>query len=387
MSRRICVVTGSRAEYGILYWLIRELSEDAEVSLQLVVTGMHLMPEFGSTFRAIEADGFTIDRKVEMMVSSDTSVGMAKSIGLGVLGFADAFDSLAPDVVVVLGDRFEMLAVAQAAFVSGYVVAHISGGEVTEGAIDDAIRHAITKLSRYHFVAAEAYRSRVIQLGEHPDRVFNVGDPGLDNIARLNLLNRAEICAQVGLTADRPFFLVTYHPVTLGSEATEQAMQALLDALDEQAAYQVLITKPNADAGGRRLALMVDACAQHNAGRVVVATSLGQLRYLSAMKHCAAVVGNSSSGIVEAPAMLRPTVNVGPRQDGRLKATSIVDCGAEKAAIRDALDHVCSDAFQSHVKSTVSLYGQCNASTRIRQILKQVDIGRRLQKPFHDIVC
>ena len=387
MSKRICVVTGSRAEYGILYWLIRELSEDPDVSLQLVATGMHLMPEFGSTFRVIEADGFTIDRKVEMMVSSDTSVGMAKSVGLGVLSFADAFDSLAPDVVVVLGDRFEMLAVAQAAFVSGYVVAHISGGEVTEGAIDDAIRHAITKLSRYHFVAAEAYRNRVIQLGEHPDRVFNVGDPGLDNITRLNLLNRTEICAQVGLAADRPFFLVTYHPVTLGSEPTEQAVQALLDALDERSIHQVLITKPNADAGGRQLALMVDAYAQRNAGRVVASTSLGQLRYLSAMKHCAAVVGNSSSGIVEAPAMLRPTVNVGPRQDGRLKATSIVDCGAEKAAIRDALDHVCSDAFQSQVNGTVSLYGQCNASTRIREILKQVDIGRHLQKPFHDIVC
>ncbi len=385
MTKRVCVVTGSRAEYGILYWLIRELSEDPDITLQLVVTGMHLMPEFGSTFRAIENDGFTIDRKVEMMVSSDTSVGMAKSIGLGVLGFADVFDSIAPDAVVVLGDRFEMLAVAQAAFVSGYVVAHISGGEVTEGAIDDSIRHGITKLARYHFVAAESYRRRVIQLGEHPDRVFNVGDPGLDNITRLNLLGRVELCEQVGLKPDHPFYLVTYHPVTLGSEPPEPVMQALLDALDERSHCQVLFTKPNADAGGRKLAQMVDAYAQRNAGRVVAAASLGQLRYLSAMKHCVAVVGNSSSGIVEAPAMLRPTVNIGPRQDGRLKARSILDCAGDKQAIGAALDFASTDAFQLEVESVVSLYGQCDASTRIRKILKQMDLRRHLPKPFHDL--
>ncbi|MEP7294603.1 MAG: UDP-N-acetylglucosamine 2-epimerase [Burkholderiales bacterium] len=383
--RKICVVTGSRAEYGILYWLIRELADDPDIQLQLVATGMHLMPEFGSTFRAIEADGFTIDRKVEMMISSDTPTGMAKSVGLGVLGFADVFDSLAPDAVVVLGDRFEMLAVAQAAFVSGYVVAHISGGEVTEGAIDDAIRHAITKLSRYHFVAAERYRERVIQLGEQPERIFNVGDPGLDNIARLKLLDRAALCHDVGLDPALPFFLVTYHPVTLGATPSERQMQALLDALDERSDHQVLITKPNADAGGRLLSLMVDEYARKNAPRVVASTSLGQLRYLSAMKHCAAVVGNSSSGIVEAPAMARPTVNIGQRQDGRLRATSIVDCSTEPAAILSALDRVASKSFQRTLTGTISLYGQCDASTRIREILKRVELGRHLPKPFHDL--
>ncbi len=387
MRKKICVVTGSRAEYGILYWLIRELAEDPAVELQLVATGMHLMPEFGSTYRAIEADGFRIDRKVEMMVSSDSATGMAKSVGLGVLGFADVFESLAPDIVVVLGDRFEMLAVAQAAFISGHVVAHISGGEVTEGAIDDSIRHAISKLSRYHFVAAERYRQRVIQLGEEPARVFNVGDPGLDNIARLALLDRAALCSDVGLDPSRPFFLVTFHPVTLGSAPLEPQMQALFDALDEHPDHQVLITKPNADAGGRLLSTMVDDYARASAGRVVATTSLGQLRYLSAMRHCAAVVGNSSSGIVEAPAMQRPTLNIGPRQDGRLRASSIVDCPADLVSIRQALARIASDEFQRELSRTVSLYGQCDASSRIRSVLLRAESGRHLPKKFHDLEC
>lgn len=386
MRKKICVVTGSRAEYGILYWLIRELSEDPDVVLQLVATGTHLVPEFGSTYQAIEADGFTIDRKVEMMLASDSPTGMVKSVGLGVVGFADVFASLSPDAVVVLGDRFEMLAVAQAAYIAGHVVAHISGGEVTEGAIDDAIRHAITKFSHYHFVAAETYRQRVIQLGEAPERVFNVGDPGLDNIARLSLLDRAVLCAQLGLDATRPFFLVTYHPVTLGAEPAEPAMQALFDALDAFPEHQVLMTKANADAGGRQLSAMVDIYASQQPGRVVAATSLGQLRYLSAMQHCTAVVGNSSSGIVEAPALRRPTVNIGSRQDGRLRATSIINCAAEKTSIHAALRQAASEACQCAVRDTLSLYGQGDASTRIRQILKQQPLGRHLPKTFHDLV-
>lgn len=383
--RTICVVTGSRAEYGILSGLIGQLAQDDEVRLQLVATGMHLMPEFGLTYRAIEADGFRIDRKVEMMVAGDSPMGMAKSVGLGLLAFTDTFDALQPDVVVVLGDRFEMLAVAQAAFLTGFPVAHISGGEVTEGAIDDAVRHAITKLSRYHFVAAEAYRQRVIQLGEEPQRVFDVGDPGLDNVARLPLLDRAALSAELGLEAARPFLLVTHHPVTLGEEPVEPAMQALLDALDARPDHQVVITKPNADAGGRALSLMVDAYAQANAGRVFAFTSLGQLRYLSAMRHCAAVVGNSSSGIVEAPAMHRPTVNIGRRQDGRLKATSIIDCANDRAAIGVALERALSAPFQASVTQTVSLYGKGDASTRIREILKQVPLVRRQRKRFYDL--
>ncbi len=385
MQRRICVVTGSRAEYGILYWLIRSLADDPEMQLQLVATGTHLVPEFGLTYKAIESDGFQIDRKIEMMVSSDTPVGMAKSVGLGVLGFADAFEDLAPDAVVILGDRFEMLAVAQAAFLTGFPIAHISGGEVTEGAIDDAIRHAITKLSRYHFVAAEPYRRRVIQLGEHPSTVFNVGDPGLDNVARLPLLDREPICMQVKLDPRRPFFLVTYHPLTTGGTDPATGMGELLRALDGCADHDVLITKPNADAGGRLLSTMVDEYAARRPGQVAAATSLGQLKYLSAMKHCAAVVGNSSSGIVEAPALKRPTVNVGPRQDGRLKADSIIDCAAESAAISSALRRAVSAEFQHRAAGAVSLYGASDASTRIHGLLKALDLTRHCAKHFHDV--
>lgn len=383
--RRICVITGSRAEYGILQRLIRAIADDPELELQLVATGSHLVPEFGLTYRAIEADGFAIDRKIEILLSSDTSLGMAKSVGLGVLGFADALDVLAPDAVVITGDRFEMLAAAQAAFLTGIAVAHISGGEVTEGAIDDAIRHAITKLAHYHFVAAEPYRRRVIQLGEQPSTVFNVGDPALDNVALLPLLDRESLAREIGVDPRRPYFLVTYHPVTVGGEDPAPAMEALISALDGRADHGVLITKPNADAGGRKLSAMVDAYAAQRPGRVVVSTSLGQTTYLSAMKHCASVVGNSSSGIVEAPALKRPTVNIGPRQDGRLKADSIIDCAPTAPAIADALQRATSSEFQAALAGVVSLYGACDATAQIHGLLKRLELTRHQAKRFHDV--
>jgi UDP-N-acetylglucosamine 2-epimerase (non-hydrolysing)/GDP/UDP-N,N'-diacetylbacillosamine 2-epimerase (hydrolysing) len=384
-KRRICVITGSRAEYGILQRLIRAIADDPELELQLVATGSHLVPEFGLTYRAIEADGFAIDRKIEIHLASDTALGMAKSVGLGILGFADALDALAPDVVVITGDRFEMLAAAQAAFLTGIAVAHISGGEVTEGAIDDAIRHAITKLAHYHFVAAEPYRRRVIQLGEQPSTVFNVGDPALDNIALLPLLDRESLGRETGIDPRRPYFLVTYHPVTVGGEDPALGMGALISALDGRADHDVLITKPNVDAGGRMLSAMVDAFGAQRPGRVVAATSLGQLHYLSAMKHCAAVVGNSSSGIVEAPALKRPTVNIGPRQHGRLKADSIIDCAPTAPAIADALQRAISREFQAALAGVVSLYGGCDATARIHGLLKQLDLTRHRAKRFHDV--
>jgi UDP-N-acetylglucosamine 2-epimerase (non-hydrolysing)/GDP/UDP-N,N'-diacetylbacillosamine 2-epimerase (hydrolysing) len=368
--RRICVITGSRAEYGILQRLIRAIADDPELELQLVATGSHLVPEFGLTYRAIEADGFAIDRKIEILLSSDTSLGMAKSVGLGVLGFADALD---------------VLAAAQAAFLTGIAVAHISGGEVTEGAIDDAIRHAITKLAHYHFVAAEPYRRRVIQLGEQPSTVFNVGDPALDNVALLPLLDRESLAREIGVDPRRPYFLVTYHPVTVGGEDPAPAMEALISALDGRADHGVLITKPNADAGGRKLSAMVDAFAAQRPGRVVVSTSLGQTTYLSAMKHCASVVGNSSSGIVEAPALKRPTVNIGPRQDGRLKADSIIDCAPTAPAIADALQRATSSEFQAALAGVVSLYGACDATAQIHGLLKRLELTRHQAKRFHDV--
>jgi UDP-hydrolysing UDP-N-acetyl-D-glucosamine 2-epimerase len=384
-ARRICVVTGSRAEYGLLYWLLREIASDQRLSLQIVVTGSHLSPEFGLTYQAIESDGLHINRKIEVLLSSDTPTGVCKAMGLGVIGFADALVDLEPAIVVVLGDRFEILAAAQAAFFAGIPVAHISGGEVTAGSVDDAVRHCITKMSRYHFVAAEDYRRRVIQLGESPESVFNVGDPGLDNIVRLDLLDRNDLCAALNLDPSVPFLLTTYHPLTAGTCDPMIGMQALLEALDSFPTYRVLFTRPNADAGGRALTKLIEQYAASQPNRVSVFTSLGQVRYLSAMRHCAAVVGNSSSGIVEGPAMYKPTVNIGPRQQGRLKASSVIDCEETSAAITAALHRALSDIFAKQVLSTESLYGNCAASTKIREYLATVDVTRNFSKPFHDL--
>jgi UDP-hydrolysing UDP-N-acetyl-D-glucosamine 2-epimerase len=385
IRRRICVITGSRADYGILYWLLKEVSADPRLTLQIVVTGTHLSPEFGLTYKVIESDGMRIDRKIEALLSSDTSIGISKAVGLGVIGFADALAELNPDIVVVLGDRFEILAATQAAFFAGVPVAHISGGEVTQGALDDVIRHCITKMSRYHFVAAEDYRRRVIQLGESPDTVFNVGDPGLDNIARLGLLDRNQLAAALDIDLSRPFLLTTYHPVTAGAPDSRAGMQALLDALDEFPSYDILFTKPNADAGGRGLAKTVDDYAAKDTQRIRTFSSLGQLRYLSAMLHCEAIVGNSSSGIVEAPAMGKPTVNIGPRQQGRLKASSVVDCDETSVGIIAGLRRALSDTFLAEALHTESLYGDCGASAKICEILATVDVCRNFAKPFHDL--
>jgi UDP-hydrolysing UDP-N-acetyl-D-glucosamine 2-epimerase len=383
--RRICVVTGSRAEYGVLYCLLQEIIADSRLALQIVATGSHLSPEFGLTYQAIEADGLRIDRKIEMLLSSDTPIGTTKGVGLGVIGFADAFADLDPDIVVVIGDRFEILAAAQAAFFAGIAIAHISGGEVTEGAVDDVIRHCITKMSRYHFVAAEAYRRRVIQLGETPGTVFNVGDPGLDNIARLTLMDRRELADSLDVDLSVPFLLTTYHPVTAGACDARGGMQALLDALDEFPTYNIFFTKPNADAGGRALTAIIDAYAAAQPQRVKAFTSLGQQRYLSALRHCAAVVGNSSSGIIEAPAMGKPTVNIGARQRGRLKASSIIDCAETSISITTALTHALSDSFSTQAAQTESLYGNCSASSQIRELLATLDAQRNVAKPFHDL--
>ncbi len=384
--RKICVVTGSRAEYGLLRPVIEEIRDDPALELQIAVTGMHLSPEFGLTYREIEQDGFAIDQRVEMLLSSDSRVAVAKSTGLGVSGFADAFTRLGPDVVVVLGDRFEIFAAVQAAFFLGLAVAHLNGGEVTEGAMDDSLRHCITKMARVHFTAAEPYRQRVIQLGEQPGSVFNVGDTALDNIARLPLLGAQEIRQDCGLPPDSPYFLVTYHPVTLGGHDAKADMQALLAALDDFPDHAILITEANADMGGRAINQLARAYAKDSDGRAKCVTSLGHLRYLSAMKHCAAVIGNSSSGIIEAPAMKVPTLNIGQRQEGRLKATSVIDCArAEKAMITQSIRKLLDPDFVQHLPQTVSLYGQTDASKRIRDILKSMDITPGAAKRFHDL--
>lgn len=383
MKRKICVVTGTRADYGLLYWLMREIDADPELELQIVATGMHLSPEYGMTVEIIENDGFSVSTQVEMLVSSDTPVGTAKSIGLGVIGFADAFAKLRPDVVVVIGDRFEMFAAAQAAFVARIPLAHIHGGELTEGAVDEAFRHAMTKMSHYHFVAAEPYRRRVIQLGEHPDRVFTVGAPGLDNVTRLSLLTRQELETALGWTFGARNLLVTYHPVTLGELDPEIAMRALFDALDVFPDVKLIMTAPNADAGGRAMRKLLEAYAAERTDRVLLVTSLGQLKYLSVMRLVDAVVGNSSSGIIEAPVFRTPTVNIGSRQDGRLRAKSIIDCNEDTDSIVKAIEKALSPGFRRSLTDVVSLYGTGNASEAIKRYLKVVPVNHVI-KQFYD---
>jgi UDP-hydrolysing UDP-N-acetyl-D-glucosamine 2-epimerase len=385
MKRKICVVTGTRAEYGILYWLMQAIVEDHSLELQVLVTGMHLSPEFGLTYKLIEQDGFVINEKVEMLLSSDTAVGITKSVGLATIGIADALDRLKPDILVVLGDRYEILAAAQAAMLAKIPIAHISGGETTEGAVDEGIRHAVTKMAHLHFVAADPYRKRVMQLGEDPQFVFNVGDPGLDNITRLELLSREELEKSIDFALTDTFFLVTYHPVTLGEEKPEVCMRHLLDALDAFPDAQILFTKPNSDAGGRIIARMIDEYAACHQERVFVSTSLGQLRYLSALKHCSIVIGNSSSGIVEAPPLYIPTVNVGNRQRGRLRAGSIIDCEENREDITKAICTALSAEFQAKLRHVQSVYGMGNASYEIKQVLKAVKLAGILNKKFYDI--
>lgn len=381
--RKICVVTGTRAEYGLLYWLMKEIQSDTDLQLQLIVTGMHLSPEFGLTYRTIEEDGFIIDAKVEMLLSSDTPVGIAKSIGLGVIGFADALDRLKPDVMVVLGDRYEILATTQAALVGRIPVAHIHGGETTEGAIDESIRHAITKMSHLHFVAAEPYRTRVIQLGEHPDTVFNVGALGIENIKRLQLLDRSQLEQSIDFELGTSCFLVTYHPATLGAVEPAAAMQALLDALDLFPDAKIIFTKPNSDTDGRFLIQMIDEYALLNKDRVAVFTSMGQVRYLSALQLVDAVIGNSSSGIIEAPACNIPTVNIGDRQSGRLKAASIIDCQETTESIVKAISKALSSPFSEVVKQGVSLYGYGESASHIKDRLKHANLSST--KRFYDL--
>jgi UDP-N-acetylglucosamine 2-epimerase (non-hydrolysing)/GDP/UDP-N,N'-diacetylbacillosamine 2-epimerase (hydrolysing) len=382
-KRKICIVTGTRAEYGLLYWLMKEVGADPDLQLQIIATGMHLSPEFGLTYQQIEADGFTIDAKVEMLLSSDSPVGIAKSMGMGVIGFADALDRLNPDILVVLGDRFEILAAAQAAMVARIPIAHIHGGETTEGSFDEGIRHAITKMAQWHFVAADAYRKRVIQLGESPDRVFNFGAPGLDHLQHSGCMERGALERSLGISLNPPVFLVTYHPATLGKREPIAAMNELLVALDEFPDATVVFTYPNADTGGRALIERLNQWVGANKHCAKAFVSFGQQRYLSLMREADAVIGNSSSGLTEAPALKKATVNIGDRQKGRLKASSIIDAAENKNAIVAAINKALSAHFRADLPATKSLYGSGDVSRRIKDTLKAVEI--KTQKSFFDI--
>lgn len=385
MTRRICVATGSRSEYGLLRNLMRILRDDERADLTLLVTGMHLVPDFGMTVDEIITDGFIVNERIESQLASDTMLGTAKSLGLGIISCSDSLIRLAPDVLVLLGDRYEIFSVAIAASILGIPVAHISGGEVTEGAMDDWIRHAITKASWWHFVATDTYRQRVIQLGESPERVFFVGDPGIDSVEQLAQIDKKTLEQYLGIQLSEQIFLVTFHPATLSNVDQELEFQSLLEALDRFEDATVIITRPNADAGGRQLAKMADAWAEQNISRARSVISLGQERYLSLMRHAHAVIGNSSSGIVEAPALKVPTVNIGPRQNGRLRATSVVDCMGQTDDISAAIDKVLSEEFRKSLPHTISMYGETGASSRIANRLLTLTLPDCLRKSFYDV--
>ncbi len=379
--KKICVVTGTRAEYGLLRWVMEGIRQSPELELQLVVTGMHLSPEFGMTIDAIEADGFIVDRRVEMLLSSDSTVGVTKSMGLGMIGFADVLVELKPDLMLVLGDRYEIFAAAASAMIARIPIAHLHGGETTEGAFDEAIRHSITKMSHLHFVAADEYRRRVIQLGEQPEYVFNVGGLGIDNILRLKLLSRAELEEAIDFKLAKQNLLITFHPVTLEQNTSAQQLDELLAALAELKDTALIFTMPNADTEGRALLRQIEVfCAQHSQAHAY--TSLGQMRYLSCIQHVDGVVGNSSSGLSEVPSLKKGTINIGNRQRGRLKAASVIDCEPKRKSIGIALERLYSTEFQAELLKVKNPYGNGGASEAILGILKNQSFKNLLKKTF-----
>lgn len=385
MRRKILVITGTRAEFGLLINLLREIEEDESLELQLIVTGMHLSPEFGFTYKEIEKNDIKISRKIEILLSSDSVIGISKSMGLGLISFSEAFEDLKPDIIVVLGDRFEILTAVTAASVGRIPIAHIHGGEATLGAFDEAFRHSITKMSHLHFTSTEQYRQRVIQLGEHPDRVFNTGSPGIDNIESLSLLSKSDFERSIDFSLGNLTFLITFHPVTLEKETSEHQFKALLKALDSFPEARLIFTKPNADTDGRVIINLMDQYVKENEHRAKSFHSLGQLRYLSALKYVNVVVGNSSSGLIEAPSFKLPTVNIGDRQKGRVKADNVIDSNVDAESIISAIKKALSDEFVISLKNLDNPYGKKGASARIKEYLKSYPLNNILKKEFYDI--
>jgi UDP-hydrolysing UDP-N-acetyl-D-glucosamine 2-epimerase len=385
MTRRIAVVTGTRADYGLLQRTLTEIQATLGLSLRLMVTGAHLEARFGETWQAIVADGFTIDDRIPLGLSADCPVDIAAAMARGLVGFVEAFSRSPVDLVVLLGDRYEAMVAAQAAMVCRLPIAHIHGGERTEGLIDEAIRHSITKMAHLHFTTAEPYRRRVIQLGEAPDRVFNVGAPGVDSILDLDLPGVDALSQHLGLDLSGGYFLVTYHPLTLDGRPSDQPVYELIAALDRFPQYKVVMTGVNADPGNRPIAAVLDRYAADHPDRVRLIANLGQRRYLGAMKHCLAVVGNSSSGLIEAPSFPVATVNIGDRQNGRLRVASIIDCVDGRDAIASAITKVISPSFSAVLAQVVPPYGQGGAAHAIVNILRTFPLETILFKAFHDV--
>lgn len=382
--RKICVITGTRAEYGLLQCLMQAIKVDQDLDLQIIATGMHLSSEFGETYKAIEQDGFQIDYKVEMLTSSDTSVGITKSIGLGLIGFADALANLKPDLIVVLGDRFEIFAAVSAAYIAKIPIAHLHGGESTEGAFDEALRHSITKMSHLHFVAAESYRRRVIQLGEQPNMVFLVGGLGVDNIKKLTLLDRSSLEEFIGFKFGIKNLLITFHPVTLEIATSENQLQELLAALSELRDTQLIFTLPNADTDSRILIKILENFVNQNSNSHLF-KSLGQLCYLSLIAQVDCIIGNSSSGLLEVPSFKKGTINIGDRQRGRIQAESIINCKPKKDDIVNALKEIYSQEFQQLIKSAINPYGEGGATEKILNIIKNHSLDGILKKSFYNL--
>jgi len=384
-KRKICVVTGTRAEYGLLRWLMDGINKSTKLELQIIVTGMHLSPEFGLTYKEIQNDGFKINRKVEMLLSSDTPLAISKSTGLGLFGMADAYEHLNPDIVVVLGDRFEILAASLAALFAVIPIAHIHGGETTVGAFDEAIRHSITKMAWWHFVAANEYEKRVIQLGEDPKRIFNVGGLGVDAIKQTKLLSKKDLMYKTGIKFGQKNLVITYHPVTLEKQTSQKSFQALFDVLDDLKDTYLIFTMPNADSDGRIIKNMINDFVKDHPEKSILFSSMGNLNYLSTLQFVDGVIGNSSSGLAETPTFKIGTINIGDRQKGRLKAKSVIDCMPSKTSIKKAIDTLYSEDFQKVFPSVKNPYGEGGATEKIMNILLNEPMPEDIKKKFYDL--
>lgn len=386
--RKICVVTGTRAEYGLMSRLMRLIKDSSETQLQIIATNMHLSPRFGNTYQEIEADGFTIDKKVPIIDESapDNANSTLKSMAAALTGFADAYEELKPDMILILGDRYEILAAATAALIERIPIVHLHGGEITEGAYDDAIRHSITKMSHLHFTSTEQYRQRVIQLGEQPERVFNVGAIGVENIKKLPLLSKEEIEKDLQFSIDENTILVTYHPVTLGKHTAVRDITDFLAALDERPELRIIFTMPNSDTGGKSITDAINAFVEKNYDRARTFKSLGVKRYLSVMRQMAAVVGNSSSGLLEVPSFGIPTLNIGDRQNGRIACKSVYHCETDKQSVLDGLDKVLSPEFKQFTKAVRNPYDKENTAQNIFDIISTYPLDYLNQKKFYNFV-
>ena len=385
--KRIGIMTGTRAEYGLLKSLMQEINKDNDLELYLIVSGMHLSPEFGMTYQEIEEDGFEINAKVEMLLSSDSPAGISKSIGLGVIGFADEFQRADLDMLILLGDRYEALSAAICALVMRIPIAHLHGGELTEGAIDEGIRHSITKMSYLHFTSTEQYRNRVIQLGENPERVFYVGALGVENIKKINLMTKEELERSIHFEIDENTVIVTYHPVTLENNTVEEQFLNLLEVLDRNPKIRMIFTKANADTNGRIVNELIDKYAAQNSERACAFMSLGQKRYLSALKYCRIVIGNSSSGIIEAPSFGKPIINIGDRQKGRICADSVINCGYTQQEIQQAMETALTEEFENKASNCRNPYEKENTAANIISVIKDYLLNDKikLKKGFYDI--